>query len=161
MEYRAPVESYSGQVREVTLGKGAKALKIGGENILPFHSFDVGTSPNSPKFALEVHDMKPKDWPEWAIEPFADVISDPVGWAKKCISMGADAVFLKLLSTDPTEKDTSPEEAAALVKKVAHAINVPLIVWGSEDDKKDALVLAKVAFKIQERPLNQEPRPVN
>jgi len=37
MEYKAPIEAYSGAVREITIGKGEKALKIGGENILPFH----------------------------------------------------------------------------------------------------------------------------
>jgi len=37
MEYKAPLETYSGKVAEVVLGKGEKALKIGGENVLPFH----------------------------------------------------------------------------------------------------------------------------
>jgi CO dehydrogenase/acetyl-CoA synthase gamma subunit (corrinoid Fe-S protein) len=37
MEYKAPVEAYNGVVREVTIGKGKKSLKIGGENILPLH----------------------------------------------------------------------------------------------------------------------------
>ena len=145
MEYKPLTESYSGQVREVTIGKGENAIKIGGENIMPFHSFDEGSSPNPPKFALEVYDMEPADWAEGVLEPYKDVVSDPVKWAKKCIDYGADAVCLKLVSTDPAEKDTSAEEAAALAKKVAEAINVPLIVWGSEDDKKDTLVLPKVA----------------
>jgi len=35
MEYKAPVEAYTGVVREETIGKGEKALKLGGENILP------------------------------------------------------------------------------------------------------------------------------
>ena len=146
MEYRAPVESYSGKVREIVLGKGEKALKIGGEDALPFHFFDQGSLPNAPKFALEVYDMEPVDWAEWVIEPFKDVASDPAKWAQKCVQdFGADAVCLQLVSTDPAEKDTSPEEAATLTKKVAEAINVPLIVYGSGDDKKDAQVLPKVA----------------
>jgi len=145
VEYRAPIESYSGKVREVTLGKGKKAIKIGGENILAFHFFDEGSSPNPPKLALEVYDMEPTDWAEWVLEPFRDVVSDPVKWAKKCVDYGADAVCLQLVSTDPAEKDTSPEEAAALAKRVAKAIDVPLIVCGSGDDKKNAQVLPKVA----------------
>ena len=145
MEYTAPVESYSGIVREEIIGKGEKALKIGGENILPFHFFDEGSNPNPPKFALEIIDMEPEGWAEHLLEPFKDVVSDPVKWAKKCEDFGADAVFLRLVSTDPAVNDSSADGAADLAKKVAEAISIPLIVYGSGDDKKDAEVLPKVA----------------
>jgi CO dehydrogenase/acetyl-CoA synthase delta subunit len=58
---------------------------------------------------------------------------------------GAESVCLQLLSTDPGERDTPPEEAASLTKRVMEAINVPLIVYGSGDEKKDVAVLTKVA----------------
>lgn len=146
MEYRASVESYIGKIREVTIGKGQKAMAIGGENRLPLHSFDEGSCPNPPRLVLEVYDMAPSDWAESVLEPFKDVISDPVKWAQKCVdAYNADAVCLQLVSTDPAEKDSPPEEAAELAKKVAEAISVPLIVYGTEDDVKDAKVLPKVA----------------
>jgi acetyl-CoA decarbonylase/synthase complex subunit delta len=145
MEYKAPVEEYTGVVREVTIGKGKNSMKIGGENMLPLHFFDKGSNPNPVKFALEVLDMEPPDWPEHLIQPFKDVLSDPVTWAKKCEGLGADAVFLRLVSTDPAVKDSPADDAAALAKKVAEAIELPLIVYGSGDDKKDAEVLPKVA----------------
>lgn len=145
MDYKAPVEAYTGVVREVTIGKGNKSLKIGGENTLPLHFFDQGSNPNPVKFALEVLDMKPEDWPEHAVEPFKDVIGDPVGWAKKCQGLGVDAVSLFLMSTDPAVKNAPADKAAELAKKVAEAINVPLIVYGSGDEKKDVEVLSKVA----------------
>lgn len=145
MQYRAPIESYTGTVREITLGKGSNALKIGGENALPFHFFDEGSIPNPPRLALEVYDMKPKGWAEWVLEPYKDVVSDPVSWAKKCVEYGAEAVCLQLASTDPSEGNTSPEEAASLTKKVAEAIPVPLIVYGSGDESKNIEVLGKVA----------------
>jgi len=145
MEYKAPVEAYTGVVREVTIGKGKKSLKIGGENILPLHFFDQGSNPNPAKFALEVLDMEPQDWPKHAVEPFQDVISNSVSWAKKCQGFAVDAVSLFLMSTDPAVKDAPADKAAALVKEVAEAIDVPLIVYGSGDEKKDAEVLPKVA----------------
>lgn len=145
MEYKAPIESYSGVVREITIGKGEKALKIGGENILPFHFFDEGSLPNPPIFALEVWDMEPTDWPEWLLEPFKDVVSDPIKWAKRCENFGANAISFYLTSTDPATKGSPAGEAAALTKNVAEAITIPLIVYGSGDDKKDAEVLPKVA----------------
>ena len=145
MDYKAPVEAYNGVVREITIGKGNKSLKIGGENILPFHFFDQGSSPNPARFALEILDMKPEDWPEHAVEPYRDVISDPVAWAKKCQSFGVDAISLFLVSTDPAVKNSPPDKAAALVREVAGAIDVPLIVYGSGDEVKDVEVLSKVA----------------
>jgi len=145
MEYKAPVEAYTGVVREVTVGKGRKSLKIGGENILPLHFFDQGSNPNPVKYALEVLDMEPQDWPEHLIQPFKDVLGNSVKWAKKCQELGADAVFLRLVSTDPAVKDSSADGAAAMAKRVAEAINIPLIIYGSGDDKKDAEVLPKVA----------------
>jgi acetyl-CoA decarbonylase/synthase complex subunit delta len=145
MDYKAPVEAYTGVVREVTIGKGNKSLKIGGENILPLHFFDQGSNPNPVKFAMEVLDMKPEDWPEHAVEPFKDVIGDPVGWAKKCQGFGVDAISLFLMSTDPAVKNAPADKAAELAKRVAEAINVPLIVYGSGDEKKDVEVLSKVA----------------
>ena len=145
MEYKAPVEAYAGVVREITIGKGKKSLKIGGENVLPLHFFDQGSNPNPPKFALEVLDMNPQDWPKHAVEPLQDVISDPVRWAKKCQGFAVDAVSLYLMSTDPAVKDTPADKAAALAKQVGDAIDVPLIVYGSGDEKKDVEVLSKVA----------------
>lgn len=145
MEYKAPIEAYTGVVREVIIGKGEKTLKIGGENILPLHLFDQGSLPNPPKFALQVLDMEPADWPAHLIEPFGDVISDPIKWAKKCEGFGVDAICLNLVSTDPAEKDTPPEVAATLVKRMVNEVKKPLIVYGSGDEKKDAEVLTKVA----------------
>jgi acetyl-CoA decarbonylase/synthase complex subunit delta len=49
------------------------------------------------------------------------------------------------VSTDPNGDNASPESAAATAKKVADAINVPLIVYGTSNVEKDAEVLPAVA----------------
>ncbi|GAI51190.1 unnamed protein product, partial [marine sediment metagenome] len=36
--------------------------------------------------------MEPTDWPEWLLEPFKDVVSDPIKWAKRCENFGANAI---------------------------------------------------------------------
>ncbi len=148
MAFRAPVEKYKGRVVEVEIGKGDKAIKIGGENVLAFNqTFDEGEWPNPPKIAMEVWDRAPADgeWPESVLEPFKDVVSDPTAWAKKCEELGADAIFLYLISTSPSDKNTSPDEAAQTVKKVGEAVNIPLVVFASGDVEKDPDVLVKVA----------------
>lgn len=142
-------ESYSGAVKEVTLGKGDKAVKVGGETCYPFYQFE-GEMPNKPKIAMEVWDMKPEDWPESAVKPFEDVIDDPAAWAKKCVEeYGADMIALMLRSTDPNDKDTSPEDAVKTVKKILDAVDVPLIIWGTAAPQKDEAVLKKIAEDCQ------------
>ena len=142
-------EAYSGTVKEITLGSGDNAVTVGGESCYPFYQFE-GEMPNKPKIAMEIWDSEPEDWPEAAMAPFKDVVSDPPAWAKKCVSeYGADMIVLQLKSTDPNADDTSPEDAAAMVKKVAEAIDVPLIVWGTANVEKDEAVLKKVAEECQ------------
>ena len=144
MEYKAPLETYNGKVGEVVIGKGDKAVKIGGENVLPFHFFE-GTIQNRPLVALEVYDAEYEGWAEWVREPYKDVLSDPVAWAKKCLDLGADLVCLRLTSTDPAGGNAPADKAAKVVKQVVSAISAPVIVYGSGDETKDIEVLTKVA----------------
>ncbi len=143
-------ESYTGSVREITLGDGDKAVTVGGETCYPFYQFE-GDMPNKPKIAMEVWDMEPEDWPEAALKPFQDVVSDPAAWAKKCIDeFGAELIVLQLKSIDPNGNDASPEDAAATVKKVAEAIDVPLVIWGCASPQKDEDVLKQVSETCQD-----------
>ena len=142
-------ESYAGSVKEITLGKGDAAVVVGGETCYPFYQFE-GNMPNKPRIAMEIWDMEPEEWPEAALAPFKDVIKDPAAWAKKCVDeYGAEMIVLQLKSTDPNGQDASPADAAATVKKVLGAINVPLIVWGTANPQKDEEVLKKIAEDTQ------------
>jgi acetyl-CoA decarbonylase/synthase complex subunit delta len=62
-------------------------------------------------------------------------------------------ICLQLVSTDPNGLDRGAEEAAQVVKKVADAIDVPLIVWGTANHDKDSEVLRLVAEQCQGRRL--------
>lgn len=144
MTFEIPKTSYSGKIREAKVGKGSKALTVGGETSYPFYLFE-GQMPNLPRIAMEVWDCPPEEWAAAALEPFTGVTNDPVAWAKKCInSYGAEMIALQLVSTDPNGMNRGADEAAALVKKVADAIDVPLIVWGCANIEKDSEVLRKV-----------------
>lgn len=144
MALEIPKTLYSGKIREIKLGKGDKGVTVGGETSYPLYLFE-GEMPNLPKIAMEVWDCPPDDWPEAALEPFPEVTDDPVAWAKKCIDdYGAEMIALQLVSTDPNGLDRGSDEAAEVVKKVADAIDVPLIVWGCGDKEKDSEVLRRV-----------------
>jgi acetyl-CoA decarbonylase/synthase complex subunit delta len=142
-------ETYSGRIKEITLGQGKKAVTVGGESCYPFYNFE-GEMPNKPRVAMEIWDMEPEEWPEAALSPFKDVLSDPAAWAKKCVDQyGAEMIVLQLKSTDPNGKDASADEAVATVKKVLAAIDVPLIIWGTANVEKDEEVLKKIAEQCQ------------
>ena len=149
MALEIPRTTYTGKIKEVKLGKGDKAVTVGGETCYPFYLFE-GKMPNLPRIAMEVYDAPPDDWAPAAIEPFADVAKDPIAWAQKCIKdYGAEMICLQLASTDPNGLNRGPDEAAAVVKRLADAIDVPLIVWGTANHEKDTEVFRKVAEVCQ------------
>ncbi|MFC1949114.1 acetyl-CoA decarbonylase/synthase complex subunit delta [Chloroflexota bacterium] len=153
MQVDIPKTAYSGKIKGVTLGKGSKAVSVGGETSYPFYLFE-GEMPNLPKIAMEVWDCPPEDWAEAALEPFAGVTDDPVAWAKKCVDdYGADMIALQMISTDPNGLDRGAEEAAAVAKKLCDAIDVPLIIWGTANHDKDTEVLRQVAELCQDKSL--------
>lgn len=136
-------EPYKGEVKEVAIGAGNKTINIGGEKTLPFHGFE-GTSGNPVRFALEVFDSPPENWPEHLSSCYSDVIEDAVAWAvKSSKTYGADLISLFLSSLDKDDYDVA--KIAENVKKIAEQIPVPLIVLGIGDKDKDAKALLEIA----------------
>lgn len=153
MALELPKQSYSGHIKTVKLGTGEKAVTVGGETCYPFFTFE-GSVPNLPKIAMEVYDIQPDDWPPAALEPFSGVTHDPLAWAQKCVAdYGAEMLCLQLASTDPNGANAGAEAAAATVKRVADAVNVPLIVWGTANHEKDTEVLKRVCEVCQDKKL--------
>jgi len=141
MAVEVPKVSYTGKIKAIPLGDPAKNLFAGGDEAYPFHSFE-GAFPNPPRIAMEVRDTPPDDWAASLEGPFKDVWDDPVAWAQKCVKeYGAEMIDLELVSTDPNGLNRSAEEAVQVVKKVADAIDVPLIIYGTSSVEKDAEVL--------------------
>ncbi len=157
MGFEIVKESYAGGIKAITLGKGDKAVTVGGETCYPFYQFE-GDMPNKPKIAMEIWDMEPEDWPTAAVSPFKDVISDAAAWAKKCVDeYGAEIIVLQLKSIDPNGNNSSADDAVATVKKVLGAIDVPLIIWGCANTEKDEEVFKKIAEDCQDVQLTLGP----
>jgi acetyl-CoA decarbonylase/synthase, CODH/ACS complex subunit delta len=148
LAFDIPKATYSGKINEVSIGK-TNPLTLGGEDSYPFYLFE-GKLPHPPKIAMEVWDMRPEDWPDSALAPFQDVVDDPAAWAAKCVKdYGAEAIVVQLKSTDPNGLDKGPDEASQTVQKVLKAVKVPVIIWGSGNEKKDADVLRKISEDCQ------------
>ncbi len=98
-----------------------------------------------PRIAFEVWDYEPDDWQDWA-QNLQDVIGSPVAWAKKCIeAFNAEIIALNLKGADPNGRNRDVEEVINVVKDVVGAVSVPVIVWGTSNDEKDAVLLRRVA----------------
>jgi acetyl-CoA decarbonylase/synthase complex subunit delta len=157
MAFSLPTENAKGRVREVELGIGDKTIKVGGENVLPFHLWE-GEMPNRPIVAAEVYDEVTEEWPPALKDALGDVMNDPVAWAKKAESeWGVDAIALVLRSTDPKATDAPGDKAAETVLAVESAVNIPVIVYGTEDLDKDAEVMKAVATKAEGKNLVMGP----
>ncbi len=149
MAFEIPKIDYTGKIRDITLGKGDKAVTVGGATCYPFHLFE-GEMPHLPKIAMEVYDYEPDDWAEAAVEPFKDVIGDPAAWAKKNVEeYGAELIALQLRSIDPNGLNRSAQEAADIAKSVIEAVDVPVILWGVANHEKDTEVLRLIAEQCE------------
>jgi acetyl-CoA decarbonylase/synthase complex subunit delta len=141
-------EKWSNVINTITLGATAeeggtrgKTVTIGGQSTLPGLTFE-GDIPNKPAIAGLITDVVPEGWPDILKDSIGDVINSPAEWAQKCVEeYKVDMICLKLLGADPNGQDLPPDAAAATVKAVLEAVDVPLIFWGCGDEDKDNLVL--------------------
>lgn len=149
MAFKMSTQKSSGKISEVVIGTGDKAIKIGGENVLPFYSFD-GDTGNVQKVGIEINDIYPESWIDCYKEMYKDVANDPAAWAKYVEdNTEADFICLRFVGADPNADDKSPEECAEVAKKVAEAIELPLVVAGCGVAEKDGKVFAKVAEALE------------
>lgn len=148
-------EKWSGKINTVTIGATkeeggtrGRAITVGGETGIPFLGFD-GETPNAPVIAVDVIDVTPETWPDELAKVYSDVWSDPAAWAKRAAEFGADLVNLRLEGTHPDAQDRSAEQAAETVKAVLEAVDLPVVIWGSDVPEKDQKVMPKVAEAAQ------------
>ena len=145
MALKMSVQKYAGKVSEVEIGTGDKAIKIGGENTLPFYSFD-GDTGNTPKVGAEMSDVYPEGWVNELKDLYKDVAQNPAEWAKYIENnLNADFICLKLEGADPNGLDKTPEECAQVAKSVVESTTLPVVISGCGNFDKDAKVFEKVA----------------
>jgi acetyl-CoA decarbonylase/synthase complex subunit delta len=150
-EFKPLTQTYPGRIVEVKLGatraeggSRGKVVKIGGEASPSFYLWEE-IPPNPPAISADVFDME-VSLPRALKMHVQDVIGNPAEWAKLAVNkFGADMVTVHLVSTDPLIKNTPPSEAAKTIEEVLQAVDVPVIVGGCGDPKKDAEVFKRVA----------------
>ena len=148
MPFTGKSGKFNAAIRTVEIGTGDKAVKLGGENVLPFYTFDAPIE-NAPKIGVLITDMGLenevagiKDYYAGATT-FAEI-------AKKAEEMpGADFVVLRFEGADPNGENRSVEDCVAIAKEVGDAITAPLVIEGCKNVEKDAELFSKVAEALQ------------
>ena len=149
--FKPLIEEYPGRIREVKLGatrgeggSRGKTVVVGGENSPSYYLFERAP-PHPPAISVDVFDI-PISLPKAVKTYVKEVMGDPAEWARMAVEkFGADLVTVELMSTDPLIKDAPPKEAVKTVEEVLQAVDVPIIVGGCGDPRKDAEVFIEVA----------------
>lgn len=148
MPFNGKSGKFNASIGAVEFGCGEKAIKIGGENVLPFYTFDAPIE-NSPKVGVMISDLGLENEPA-GVKAYYEGCTTMADIAKKAAAMpGADFVCLKLEGADPNGEDKSVEDCMAVVREVVDAIDAPLVIAGCKNVAKDAELLTKASEVAQ------------
>ena len=144
MSFEPKKQPYSGKINAVTLGTGDNAIVIGGQNVLPFYTFDAPIE-NAPKVGMEISDLAAQwSWP--ALNDFYAGCTTMADYAKKAETIeGADFICLNFVGADPNGMNRSVADCVADAKAVAEVVTKPIVVMGCKNVEKDAELLGAIA----------------
>lgn len=145
MSFVPKKHTYNAHINEVVLGVGDKAVTIGGQNVLAFHSFD-GEITNAPKIGVELTDAGMAMCTMPGEQKFYEGCATVADMAKRASAMeGASFICLHLEGADPNGENKSVDECVELAKSVADATDMPLVVMGCKNIEKDTELFNKIA----------------
>ena len=144
MSFTPKTGAFRGAINTVTLGTGDKAIVLGGQNVLPFYTFDAAIE-NAPKIGVEISDAA-ASWDVPGLVEFYAGCTTMADRAKKAETMeGADFIALNFESADPNGADRSVEDCVADAKAVAEAVTMPIVVMGCKNMEKDGKLFSAIA----------------
>ncbi|SHI33038.1 acetyl-CoA decarbonylase/synthase complex subunit delta [Parasporobacterium paucivorans] len=148
MAYKQTSQKFNAAINSVEIGTGNKTLALGGENVLPFYSFD-GPILNPPRVGVEISDLGMNDKLAGMLNFYGDT-QDVVELVKKASGMpGAEFICLVLDSADPDGENRSVEDCVAMVKSVEEAATLPLMVMGCGNTEKDTVLFEKISEALE------------
>ena len=145
MSFVPKKHTYNAHINEVVLGVGDKAVAIGGQNVLAFHTFD-GEIANAPKIGVELTDAGMAMCTMPGEQKFYEGCATVADMAKRAAEMaGASFICLHLEGADPNGENKSVDECVELAESVADATDMPLVIMGCKNIEKDTELFNKIA----------------
>ena len=150
MPFTAKSGKFNASINTVEIGSGDKAVKIGGENVLPLYSFDAPIE-NAPKVGIEITDFGMDNEPD-CVKKYYEGCESIADIAKKAASFeGVDFLCFRMEGGDPNGANKSTEELIGALKEVAAAVDLPIVAAGCKNAEKDAELLSKAAEALDGR----------
>ena len=144
MSFAPKTQPFSGKINTVTLGTGDNAVTLGGQNVLPFYTFDAAIE-NAPKIGVEISDTA-SQWDVPGLKEFYAGCTTMADYAKKAESVeGADFICLNFVGADPNGANRSVADCVADAKSVAEVVTKPIVVMGCKNLERDGELLAALA----------------
>ena len=148
MSFAHKTQPFNGKINAVTLGTGDKAIVIGGQNVLPFYTFDAPIE-NAPKIGVEISDLADQ-WDVAGLVDFYAGCTTMAERAKKAETMeGADFICLNFEGADPNGANRPVEDCVADAKAVAEVVTMPIVILGCKNMEKDGELFSKIAEALQ------------
>ena len=148
MAFTPKTAPYSGRIHAVTLGTGDKAITIGGQNVLPFYTFDAAIE-HAPKIGVEISDAA-ENWTVPGLAEFYAGCTTMAQRAKKAETLeDVDFLCLNFESADPNGAGRSIAACVADAKAVAESCTLPLVILGSRNVEKDSQLFTALAEALQ------------
>ena len=148
MSFAPKTAPFSGKINAVTLGTGDKAIVIGGQNVLPFYTFDAPIE-NAPKVGLEISDAA-ASWDYAGLSEFYAGCTTMADFAKKAESLDdCDFICLNFVGADPNGANRPVADCVADAKAVAEVVTKPIVVLGCKNLEKDAELFSAMAEALQ------------
>ena len=145
MPFNPKPQVYGAAIREVTLGTGDQAIRLGGENVLPFHSFDAPIA-NPPKVGIEISDLGIAAAPAPGIAAYFEGCESMAAIAKRAEEApGASFLCLRFDGADPSGENRDIPACVAIAREVAEAATLPLVIAGCKNIEKDAALFNAVS----------------
>ena len=145
MSFVPKKQAFNAKINAVTLGTGDKAIVLGGQNVLPFYTFDAPIE-NKPKVGVEITDAGMAMCTTEGLKAFYAGCETVADMAKKAEAMaGASFIALNFEGADPNGENKSTEECVEIAKAVAAATDMPLVVMGCKNAEKYSELLNKVS----------------
>ncbi len=141
---------FSGHINPVTLGTGDRAITIGGQNVLPFYTFDAPIA-HAPRIGVEISDAADTWDVPGLVEFYAGCESMRERAVRAAALEGADFLALNFESADPNGSNRSVADCVADARAVAETVDLPLVILGCRNIEKDSALFAAMAEALQGR----------
>ena len=138
----------SGRIHAVTVGTGEKMITLGGQNVLPFYTFDAPIE-NAPKIGMEISNLA-NQWDVPGLREFYAGCETMAEFAAKAAALeGVDFLALNFEAADPNGAARNVADCVADARAVAETTDLPLVILGCKNLEKDGELFAKLAEALQ------------